>query len=86
MLDALDDETPEGAAVMHSVPDWLAQLWWRELGAERARALLAAVNEPAESAMRVNTLVVVIEAVLAELPVAGGRVAELPEAIVSRAV
>ena len=29
-------------------------MWWRELGAERRRALLAACNEPAEVALRVN--------------------------------
>ena len=40
---------PADAAVLHSVPVWLAELWWDELGPERARALLAAVNEPAES-------------------------------------
>ena len=33
ILDALDDETPAAAAVMHSVPDWLASQWWDELGA-----------------------------------------------------
>jgi 16S rRNA (cytosine967-C5)-methyltransferase len=55
-LEELDDRTPEHAAVMHSVPDWLAQMWWRELGADRARGLLASVNTPAESALRVNSL------------------------------
>ena len=53
---ALDDRTPEGAALRHSVPDWIARLWWEALGAEEARALLARVNAPAESALRVNTL------------------------------
>ncbi len=33
------------------------RLWWEELGAEDARALLAFDNEPAELALRVNTLV-----------------------------
>ena len=46
-----------GAAILHSVPDWLAELWWRELGAEEARRdACESVNEPAESAIRVNTL------------------------------
>lgn len=54
LLTGLDDETAEHAAVLHSVPDWLAQMWWRELGAQRARELLERVNEPAESALRVN--------------------------------
>ena len=55
-LARLDDRTPERAAVLHSVPDWLAEMWWRELGPEQARALLGSVNTPAESAIRVNLL------------------------------
>jgi 16S rRNA (cytosine967-C5)-methyltransferase len=51
-----DDSTPEAAAVAHSAPLWLAQMWWRELGAAAARSLLAACNEPPETAFRVNTL------------------------------
>jgi 16S rRNA (cytosine967-C5)-methyltransferase len=47
-----DDSTPEAAAVAHSAPLWLAHMWWEELGAEAARSLLAACNEPAEVAMR----------------------------------
>jgi 16S rRNA (cytosine967-C5)-methyltransferase len=55
-LAKLDDRTPEHAAVLHSVPDWLAQMWWQELGPDAARKLLASVNTPAESAIRVNRL------------------------------
>lgn len=62
-----DDSTPEKAAIAHSAPLWLAQLWWRELGAEDARSLLAACNEPAERAFRVNTLVADSETVVAKL-------------------
>jgi len=62
-----DDSTPELAAVAHSAPLWLAQMWWEELGPEEARSLLAACNEPAESAFRVNTLATDREAVLAKL-------------------
>jgi 16S rRNA (cytosine967-C5)-methyltransferase len=51
-----DDSTAERAAIAHSAPLWLARMWWRELGPESARALLAACNEPAELALRVNTL------------------------------
>jgi 16S rRNA (cytosine967-C5)-methyltransferase len=47
-----DDSTPEAAAVAHSAPLWLVGMWWEELGAEAARSLLAACNEPAEVAMR----------------------------------
>ncbi len=67
LIAAIDDTTPTGAALRHSVPDWLARLWWDALGAADARALLARVNEPAEAALRVNTLVAAPADVLAEL-------------------
>jgi 16S rRNA (cytosine967-C5)-methyltransferase len=82
LLEELSDETPAGAATLRSVPGWLAELWWRELGAEQARALLAHVNDPAESALRVNTLVASRETVADELSVASRAVTELPEALV----
>jgi 16S rRNA (cytosine967-C5)-methyltransferase len=49
-----DDSSPERAAIAHSAPLWLARMWWEELGAESARSLLAAANDPAEVAMRVD--------------------------------
>ena len=49
-----DDSTPKAAAFAHSVPLWLASMWWEELGAERARSLLAAANRPTERAFRIN--------------------------------
>ncbi len=49
-----DNSTPERAAIAHSAPLWLAQMWWSELGAEAARGLLAACNEPAEVALRAS--------------------------------
>lgn len=57
LLAELRDDTPERAAVAHSHPLWIARLWWQELGAADARALLAFDNEPAELALRANTLV-----------------------------
>lgn len=51
-----DESTPERAAVAHSAPLWLAQMWWQELGGESARSLLAACNDPPELALRVNPL------------------------------
>jgi 16S rRNA (cytosine967-C5)-methyltransferase len=47
-----DDSTPEAAAIAHSAPEWLTRMWWEELGPEVARSLLAACNEPAETALR----------------------------------
>lgn len=82
LLEPLHDRDPEAAAVMHSVPAWLAELWWRELGVEEARALLRAVNEPAESAIRVNTLVASAGEVAGRLEVPARTVPELPEALV----
>jgi 16S rRNA (cytosine967-C5)-methyltransferase len=51
------DDTPPGAALRHSHPRWLVDLWWQWLGPDETRALLAADNTPAELALRVNALV-----------------------------
>jgi 16S rRNA (cytosine967-C5)-methyltransferase len=85
LLAALHDDTPADAAVLRSVPVWLAELWWAELGPERARALLTAVNEPAESAVRVNTLVASVADVAAGLGVPTNPAAGLPEGLVLEA-
>jgi 16S rRNA (cytosine967-C5)-methyltransferase len=82
LLQPLGDQTPQAAALAHSVPVWLAELWWRERGPEHARALLAAVNRPAEAALRANTLVADRRQVLEELPVPARPVDELEEALV----
>ena len=81
-LAALTDDTPAHAAVAHSVPEWLAQRWFDELGPASARALLSAVNRAAESAVRVNTLLATPAQVLAELPVAARPAPGLPEGLV----
>src|SRR3954454_18396631 len=62
-----DDSTPAAAAIADSAPQWLAEMWWRELGEEAARAALAACNQRAEVAMRVNPLRSDREAMLARL-------------------
>lgn len=51
----VDDSTAERAALAHSAPEWLARMWFDELGPVRARSLLAAANRPAAKAIRVNT-------------------------------
>jgi 16S rRNA (cytosine967-C5)-methyltransferase len=51
------DDTPANAAIRHSHPRWLVELWWEWLGPDQTRALLATNNEPAELALRVNALV-----------------------------
>jgi 16S rRNA (cytosine967-C5)-methyltransferase len=70
-LAELDDSTPQGAAALHSFPEWLARMWWSELGPEDACSLMAALNEPAETALRVNTLRADPAALMRELRAAG---------------
>ena len=82
LLERLDDDTPAAAAVLHSVPQWLAERWWSELGAEEARRLLRVINDPAESALRVNPLVATVAEVAAALPVSSRPAPDLPEGLV----
>jgi len=74
-----DDSTPAAAAIADSAPKWLAEMWWQELGADAARGVLAACNQPAEVAMRVNALRTDRDSILARLREAGVA-ARLPEA------
>ena len=62
-LTRLHEETPEAAALMHSYPDWIAETWWRELGADDARALMRAQNGPPETAVRTPDGPQVVDAV-----------------------
>lgn len=82
LLDALRDDTPAQAAVMHSHPEWIARLWWAQLGADGARALMAADNEPSEVALRANTLRTTATELAHALPVATHTDPRLPEALV----
>jgi len=52
LLAGLGDETPAEAALRHSLPEWIAELWWSERGPEEARALMAAANVPPERVYR----------------------------------
>lgn len=49
--------TPEAAALLHSHPRWLAEMWWEMLGADEALALLEHDNSAPEVAVRANELV-----------------------------
>jgi 16S rRNA (cytosine967-C5)-methyltransferase len=87
LLDALTDDTPEHASVKHSHPEWIARLWWRELGPDGARALMAFDNEPGEVALRANTLLTDASTLAARLldndpPIATRPDPEIPEALV----
>jgi 16S rRNA (cytosine967-C5)-methyltransferase len=54
LLAELSETTPRDAALKHSYPDWVAELWWRELGPDGALALMRAQNEPPERVVRRN--------------------------------
>jgi 16S rRNA (cytosine967-C5)-methyltransferase len=80
-LAALPDGTPEQAALRHSHPRWIAELWFAALGPDEARALMAAGNEAAENAVRANALRTTAEALAATLPPSHPAPA-LPEGLV----
>jgi 16S rRNA (cytosine967-C5)-methyltransferase len=54
LVENLPERTAREAALKHSYPDWVAELWWRERGAEEALALMRAQNEPPETVVRLN--------------------------------
>jgi 16S rRNA (cytosine967-C5)-methyltransferase len=82
LLGDLREDTPEHAAIAHSHPQWLARMWWKELGASDAVALMAYDNEPGELALRVNTLRADPASVADGLGVSTHTDPELPEALV----
>ncbi len=51
-VEALPEATWEEAALRHSYPDWVAETWWRDLGAEGALALMQAQNEAPPAVVR----------------------------------
>jgi 16S rRNA (cytosine967-C5)-methyltransferase len=83
MLSGLDDRTPAAAAIAHSMPRWIVELWWEALGPGPARALLARCNEPAEHALRANTIVTDAAGLAAALPVAASVPGDPPEAVIA---
>jgi 16S rRNA (cytosine967-C5)-methyltransferase len=52
LLASLPETTPLEAALEQSYPDWVAETWWREWGAEDALALMRAQNEAPETVVR----------------------------------
>src|SRR4051794_5464655 len=45
LVERLDDATPAHAALLHSHPLWVAEMWWDALGPDEARALMRRDNE-----------------------------------------
>ena len=52
LLTELPERTPQEAALRHSYPDWVAEVWFRDLGREDALELMRAQNEPADTVVR----------------------------------
>jgi len=52
LLDALPESSAHEAALKHSYPDWVADVWWRDVGTDDAVALMKAQNEPVELVVR----------------------------------
>ena len=48
----LPDDTPGQAALRHSYPDWIPEVFWRDRGRDEALELLRAQNEPPETVVR----------------------------------
>jgi 16S rRNA (cytosine967-C5)-methyltransferase len=82
VLEALVDQTPGQAALKHSHPEWIARLFWEQLGARGARALMSWDNEPGEVALRANALITDAATLAGELPVRTHGDPYLPEALV----
>jgi 16S rRNA (cytosine967-C5)-methyltransferase len=78
LVERLPDGTAAEAALKHSYPEWIAELWFAALGPDEARALMAAGNEPAEAALRINTL----KATTLDLPVPTRPAERLPEGLI----
>ena len=81
-VDAIDDSTPEGAALRHSHPDWVARMWFEQLGPDAARELMARDNEAPESAVRANELVTTRDELAEQIGVPSHRAPGVPEGLV----
>ena len=82
IYEALPEATPQEAALKHSHPVWVAEMWWETFGADGARALMAAGNEAAEPSLRANTLRVSAAELAERLPVATRPAEHLPEGLI----
>lgn len=56
LVESLRDATADEAARRHSYPDWVARVWWRDLGRDEALELMRAQNEAPETVVRLNKL------------------------------
>lgn len=52
LLESLPEATAAEAGLKHSYPDWIAEMWWRDLGSEDAIALMRSLNESGRPVVR----------------------------------
>jgi 16S rRNA (cytosine967-C5)-methyltransferase len=77
------DDTPHGAALRHSHPEWIVRLWWDWLGPDETRDLLAAGNRAPERSQREQNGHVVVQSTASQLvartvdPQPGERILDL---------
>jgi len=84
-VERIEAETAAGAALLHSHPAWLAELWWETLGPAETAALLERDNEPPELAVRANELVTTrdeLAVALGDAGIASEPAEGLPEGLV----
>jgi 16S rRNA (cytosine967-C5)-methyltransferase len=81
-LAALEAEGAQGAALRHSMPDWIVRRLVDSLGPEDALGVMEAAARPAESALRWNPLRGPRAGLEAELPAGWRRDDLVPEAYV----
>ena len=73
LVESLPEGTADQAALRHSYPDWVARVWWRDLGRDEMLELMRAQNEAPETVVRLNKL--------RRGPVAGELDPEIPGAL-----
>jgi 16S rRNA (cytosine967-C5)-methyltransferase len=66
LLAGVGEGTPREAALKHSYPDWVAEVWWREWGRDKALGLMRAQNEPPETAVRTREGALVVDEIPSE--------------------
>src|ERR671930_21652 len=54
LVERLPERTASEAALRHSYPNWIAETFWRDLGAQAGLELLRVQNDAPETAVRVN--------------------------------
>jgi 16S rRNA (cytosine967-C5)-methyltransferase len=74
----LPTDPVERLGTLHSLPDWIVQVWVDQFGAEETDRLCAWMNQPPQIDLRVNTLRASVDQVQAAMTSAGVEVSRIP--------